>query len=135
MKQLITLVCYSRYFTSLIQYSYFIFPLKSINQSNIMKTTVPELERGFESPARLAKLVATIWPLDVVSNCICWLPPVAMDTGMLINCWVPLPENNKDYFVESFIFIHVYIIIIRTFYKISCLMLQRVACLLHGTSL
>ena len=45
-----------------------------------------------ESPARFARFVAMIWPLDVVSSWICWFPPVAMETGMLMNCWVPLPK-------------------------------------------
>ena len=41
--------------------------------------------------AKLERFVATICPFDVLINWICWFPPVAIDTGMLMNCWVPFP--------------------------------------------
>ena len=49
---------------------------------------------GCVKPGILAKFVAIIWPLDVVNNCICWLPPVAKETGILINCCWPLPVKT-----------------------------------------
>lgn len=51
--------------------------------------------RGCASPCRLDRLVAIICPFEVVSSWICWLPPVASETGILINCCVPLPRIKK----------------------------------------
>ena len=55
--------------------------------------------RGWDSAWRLARLVAMICPLDVLSNCICWLPPGPRDTGILMNCWLPLPVTHRQHYL------------------------------------
>ena len=54
---------------------------------------LPKL-RGCVRACKLARLVAMIWPLEVLSSWICWLPPGPRETGILMNCWVPLPAQH-----------------------------------------
>lgn len=47
------------------------------------------------------RLVASIWPLEVVSSCI-WPPaPAAMDTGIDSSCWAPFPVRTINTYQSS----------------------------------